>query len=214
MSYISQNIVSEYLTRYSHYESGHQNREILLEDIRKIFPFDNKPLRKHTWSIQEAVFIYYELNPNIIFSTLDFYSLGPLLQAIDSEYIRDLLIDHLGHKVCPAKDCVMVSEFVPFLEEKNVPIPPHLHMLSDNKIANIEPELDQQVTTMDDNILKKSIKSFDLKKFSVKELAILQARIIAAARWKIDNSLSQTEIVDDSNFRTQIENRFIAKMST
>ncbi len=121
---------SYYLKVWNQYECVHKNPEILLDELRKKFPFDEKPLRLNSWDIPQAVLIYYGLNPKMI-AMLDKFALVPLLSAIDSECLVDLLTNHLGHIACPAQNYVLVRKFVSFLKEKKVPVPMHLHIIEE-----------------------------------------------------------------------------------
>lgn len=170
MSYINQDRFSEYLTIWNLYEHGHRNQSFLLEKLRAKFPFDNKPLRKDTWSIPETILVYYGLNSNEIFSILDHFTLGPLLQAIDSECIGDLLENHIGHKISPARDHVLVSLFVSFLKEKKVPVPIHLRQATDESIKGIEIE---DVDERDTTLAKKRIRKESFRKDIMRQAAAL-----------------------------------------
>ncbi len=170
MSYINQNRFSEYLALWNLYECGHRNQLFLLEELRAKFPFDNKPLRKNTWSISEAILVYYGLNSNEIFSILDSFALGPLLHAIDSEYIGNLLENHIGHKISPARDCILVSAFVSFLKEKKVQVPFHLRPATDKSNKGIEIE---DIDEMDTTSTKKRIRKESYRKEIMRQTAAL-----------------------------------------
>lgn len=121
----NQNFSSDYFQIWNNFRY-HKNREILIKELQGIFPFDNRVFRKHSWDIAETTLIYYELDSKTIFSVLDIYAIQSLLQVIDSESIQELLLNHQGHKVSPAQNYVLVSNFISFLQEKSVPIPKHL----------------------------------------------------------------------------------------
>lgn len=167
---INQNIFSEYLTIWNQYEYGHKNREILLTELKARFPLDDKPFRLYTWTIPETTFIYYGLNSKELLSVLDSYAINPLLHAIDSENIQELFLNHLGHGICPGRDCVVVSKFVSFLQEKNVPIP--LHLLPRNNESNDENE------TLNENETSSSKKRVRKESYRIEIM-----RNAAALRW-------------------------------
>lgn len=203
--FINQNIFSQYLAIWNQYEQEHRNREILLNRLQEKFPFDDKALRKHSWTMVEATLNYYGLNSKMIFSILDFYVINFLLQAIDSENIQELLSNHLGHVIYPARDCVVVSQLASFLQEKGVPIPFHIKQyISKSARSSIHvPQgrfVDLNVSKIKVGQLKRIFKTFDLKRFSRVELGILQARIIAAALWKENRGYRQSEIIGNENF--------------
>ena len=170
MSYNDQNRFSEYLAIWNLYEHGHRNQSLLLIELRAKFPFDNKPLRKSTWTLPETILVYYGLNPNEVFSVLDRFALGSLLQAIDSEYINDLLNNHLGHKISPAHDCILVNAFVSFLQEKKVPIPIHLRQATDGSDKEIEV---QNIDEMNVTNPKKRIRKESCRIEIMRQAAIL-----------------------------------------
>lgn len=136
-----ESLLGKYLEIMSRFENGSTNPLKFFKELKSIFPFDNRVLRLRTWTLREAVFIYYGLNPKLICDTLEHFILQPFLSLIDYEEIYALLENHRFHKVCNYGDSVIVNEFMPFLSEKNVPIPTHLHPLSPKTGPETPPEM-------------------------------------------------------------------------
>ena len=97
---------------------------------------------------------------------------------------------------------ISVSDFLEFLKNKCFKIPDHFpkELFDSNRQQDEQTTQTTKQGEIDGKNLKKLVKSFDLKKMTVNELGILQARILAAALWKNDVNLSQTDIIDGDEF--------------
>ncbi len=195
-----QNILNNYY--------NHRDKYLLVQEFKAEFPFDDKDLRKKTWTVLEATLIYYGLNAKKILSAYNsvtgYLNLeANLTNAIDNENLYDLLLDYLGEEICPVNNCVAVDKFTPFLISKNIPIPLHFP----TPLAEVN-EDNLGFQKIEDGEIKKLIKAYDLKRFSPQQLGMMQARIVAAALWKNDKTLSQTDILDDNDFKNHMKNFF------
>ena len=123
---MNQEAQSNYLEILSRFRFEHQDRVLFLNELQERFPCSEKPFRLDTWDIHKTVMIYYGLDYSELTNAFsDQFHFFEMLRLIDFEEIKELLINHLGHQVCPARDCVRVNKFVSFLQEKRVPVPKH-----------------------------------------------------------------------------------------
>ena len=107
-----------------------------MDELRKEFPFPDRHLRLDTWSITQAIFVFYGIDFYEIELAFDKDELGPIAEKLDFEHIKGLLLNHAGYGICPRPGRVNVAEFLPFLERKKISIPSHLNQVGEDALCD------------------------------------------------------------------------------
>lgn len=172
--------------------------------------------KRENLTVRTAVLVYYNIDPDACTDLSD-QLFKDLILPIDFENeicrnLEDYCLVHCSNYMYGIT--LSMLDFKHFLVEKEYALPSHfppnwssestknsLIIKRDErnkKSENTEHEIAVDDSDSFDNQepgIKKTILVYDLKKFSLKQLGILQARIHAAVAWKNKPNLSQKEIV-------------------
>ena len=179
----------------------------LLKELGDNFPCSKKWFKRETWEMDNAILIYNNIDIEKL-GHQETISQREIIEAIkfsDDDDLHGNLFNYLNPNHSPFDfdyiTTISVTDFLEFLKNKCFKIPDHFpkeSFYNDRHFNEQPPALPKD--EMDGKNLKKLVKSFDLKKMTVNELGILQARILAATLWKNDETLSQTDIIDSDEF--------------
>ena len=180
----------------------------LLKELGDNFPCSKKWFKRETWEMDNAILIYNNIEIEEM-GHQGTISQGEIIEAIkfsDDDDLHGNLFNYLNPNHSPFDfdyiTTISVTDFLEFLKNKYFKIPDHFpkELFDSNRQEDEQATQSIKQGEIDGKNLKKLVKSFDLKKMTVNELGILQARILAATLWKNDETLSQTDIIDSDEF--------------
>lgn len=182
----------------------------LLKELGDNFPSSKKWFKRETWEVDNAILIYHNIDIEELGyeGTLSTQKVIEAIQNSDDDDLHGNLLNYLNpnHSSLDLEwnriTTIHVLDFFKFLKNKGFKIPEHFpkELFDSNRQQDEQTTQSTKQGEIDGKNLKKLVKSFDLKKMTVNELGILQARILAAALWKNDETLSQTDIIDGDEF--------------
>jgi hypothetical protein len=180
----------------------------LLKELGDNFPCSKKWFKRETWEMDNAILIYNNIEIEEL-GHQGTISQSEIIEAIkfsDDDDLHGNLFNYLNPHHSPFDfdhiTTISVSDFLEFLKNKCFKIPAHFpkELFDSNRHQDEQTTQTTKQGEIDGKNLKRLVKSFDLKKMTVNELGILQARILAAALWKNDETLSQIDIIDSDEF--------------
>jgi len=180
----------------------------LLKELEDNFPCSKKWFKRETWEMDNAILIYNNIEIEELGhqGTISQREIIEAIKFSDDDDLHGNLFNYLNPHHSPFDfdhiTTISVSDFLEFLKNKCFKMPDHFpkELFDSNRQQDEQTTQSTKQGEIDGKNLKKLVKSFDLKKMTVNELGILQARILAAALWKNNENLSQTDIIDSDEF--------------
>ncbi len=180
----------------------------LLKELGDNFPCSKKWFKRETWEMDNAILIYNNIEIEELGhqGTISQREIIEAIKFSDDDDLDGNLFNYLNPHYSPFDfdhiTTISVSDFLEFLKNKCFKMPDHFpkELFDSNRQQDEQTTQSTKQGEIDGKNLKKLVKSFDLKKMTVNELGILQARILAAALWKNNENLSQTDIIDSDEF--------------
>jgi hypothetical protein len=159
------------------------------DSLMKVSPLSPHWLKKDFVTDIEAVFIYYNIEPIDLFSMSyppEFY-----IQSIDKIRLWEIM---KGSSVpIVQKRGILLKEFIEFLGEKEIPIPPHLQ--PSQKTEKIDLNSDEEACSQNLNSMR------------LVQLQRAHARTFAAIAWKKEsnNNKSANALVTTNDFKAAMK---------